>query len=228
MCLTRSKLARLTPPTAVRVSLSVFNLVPDLLFDCSRVLEYAKIRTVLQSTLDRVQSWDARIEFVDDMTVLEVVPRNSPSLLNVVVDDIHAFAVNNNMRLYPRKRKTMTVEFLHYNSCVTRALAVGGSDIEQVSTFKLLGVHLSEDLTWAVHCDFIGKKTNRRLYALRQLKKCKVPSADIVHVYCARIRSIILEYVSAVFADLRKYLACYLENVQKRALSIIWPGISYV
>ena len=35
-----------TPP----VSLSVFSLVPDLLFDCSRVLEYAKIRTVLQST----------------------------------------------------------------------------------------------------------------------------------------------------------------------------------
>ena len=28
---------------------SVFSLVPDLLFDCSRVLEYAKIRTVLQS-----------------------------------------------------------------------------------------------------------------------------------------------------------------------------------
>ena len=28
------------------VSLSVFNLVPDLLFDCSRVLDYAKIRTL--------------------------------------------------------------------------------------------------------------------------------------------------------------------------------------
>ena len=35
-------------------SLSVFSLVPDLLFDCSRVLEYAKIRTVLQSTLEFV------------------------------------------------------------------------------------------------------------------------------------------------------------------------------
>jgi len=32
------------------VSLSVFSLVPDLLFDCSRVPEYAKIRTVLQSS----------------------------------------------------------------------------------------------------------------------------------------------------------------------------------
>ena len=28
---------------------SLFSLVQDLLFDCSRVLEYAKIRTVLQS-----------------------------------------------------------------------------------------------------------------------------------------------------------------------------------
>ena len=34
---------------AREVSLSVFSLIPDLLFDCSRVLEYAKIRTVLQS-----------------------------------------------------------------------------------------------------------------------------------------------------------------------------------
>ena len=30
---------------------NVFSLVPDLLFDCWRVLEYAKMRTVLQSKL---------------------------------------------------------------------------------------------------------------------------------------------------------------------------------
>ena len=45
--LTRASLTRqerLSP-----VSLSVFSLIPDLLFDCSRVLEYAKTRTVLQS-----------------------------------------------------------------------------------------------------------------------------------------------------------------------------------
>ena len=35
-----------------QVSLSVFSLVPDLSFHGSRVLEYAKIRTVLQSTQD--------------------------------------------------------------------------------------------------------------------------------------------------------------------------------
>ena len=35
-----------------RVSLSVFSLAPDLLFDCSRVVEYAKIRTVLIIIID--------------------------------------------------------------------------------------------------------------------------------------------------------------------------------
>ena len=99
------------------------------------------------------------------------------------------------MRLNPRKCKSMTVDFLHYNSCVPRPIAVGGSDIEQVSTFKLLGVHLSEDLTWAVQCDYIVKKANRPLYALRQLEKCKVPLADFVHIYCALNRSI-LEYAA--------------------------------
>ena len=156
--------------------------VPAPLYLNGRIPQGTKLGPVLFVVMvnDLVQSWGVRIKFVDDLTVLEVVPRNSPSLLNIVVDDIHAFAVNNNMLLNPLKCKTMTVDLLHYNSCVPRPIAAGGFDIEEVSTFKLLGVHLSEDLTWAVHCDYIVKKTNRSLYALRQLKKCKFPSSDIV------------------------------------------------
>ena len=136
-----------------------------------------------------VQSRGARIKFVDHLTVVEVVPRNPPSLVVVVC-------------------KSLTADFLHYNSCVPRPIAVGGSHIKQVSTFKLLvstfKLLLSEDLTWAVHCDYMVKKANRRLYALRQLEKCKVPSADIVHIYCVLIRSIL----GYAFARLPKYLAC--------------------
>ena len=39
------------------------SLVPDLLFDCSRVPEYAKIRTVLQSTTEK-----EHIDFISDLT----------------------------------------------------------------------------------------------------------------------------------------------------------------
>ena len=37
-----------------RKSLTVFSLVPDLLFYCSRILEYAKMWTVLQSVTEKV------------------------------------------------------------------------------------------------------------------------------------------------------------------------------
>ena len=43
-----------------QVSLSVFSLVPDLYFDYSRVLEYAKIRTVLQSSTGEVNEQSLR------------------------------------------------------------------------------------------------------------------------------------------------------------------------
>ena len=37
--------------TGTKNCCKIVTVVPDLLFDCSRLLEYAKIRTVLQSTI---------------------------------------------------------------------------------------------------------------------------------------------------------------------------------
>ena len=78
----------------------------------------------------------------------------------------------------------------------------------------------------AVHCEYIIKKSNRRLYALRKLKRSGVAPADILCVYCAIIRSV-LEYASVVFANLLQNLSDDLERVQKRALAIIYPTCSY-
>ena len=98
--------------------------------------------------------------------------------------------------------------------------AVGG-----VSCFKLLGVYISENLSWASHCDSIIKRANRRLYALRVLKNCGLPMQDLLAVYCSLIRSI-LEYANILFANLSQYLTNALENIQKSALGIIVPSMS--
>ena len=37
-----------------------------------------------------------RTNYVDDLTVLEVVPRNSPSLLGYVISEVQRFAINSN------------------------------------------------------------------------------------------------------------------------------------
>ena len=84
------------------------------------------------------------------------------------------------MRLNPANCKAMTIDFLDYNTCswTWRPICTGGVVIERVKSFKLLGVYISEDLTWGVHCDYIIKKANRRLYALRTLTN-EVRLADI-------------------------------------------------
>ncbi|XP_068743526.1 uncharacterized protein [Montipora capricornis] len=175
---------------------------------------------------DLVNTWSKRAKYVDDLTILEIIPRNSPSYLNCIVDDIQCFSHCNNMRLNPAKCKAMTIDFLDYNSCTWRPICTGGVVIERVKSFKLLGVYISEDLPWGVHCDYIIKKANRRLYALRSLKKCGVPTSDLITVYCSLIRSVI-EYASAIFANLPKYLSDALQGIQKRALRIILSNLHY-
>ena len=135
-----------------------------------------KLASILFAVMvnDLIPTWGPRIKFVDDLTAMEIIPRNSPSLMEFVVEDIQSFARNNNMKLNPGKCKNMIVDFLQYNTNEWRPITTGGTQIETVSGFKLLGVYLSNDLTWSLHCDYIIKKANKRLYALRNLKKAGV------------------------------------------------------
>ena len=120
--------------------------------------------------------------------------------------------------MYPRSCR--------YNSCCWQPITIGGAFIERVSCFKLLGVYISEDLSWASHCDLIINRANRQLHALRELKNCGLPMQDLLAVHCLLIRYI-LEYASIVFANLPQYLSNALENIQKSALGIIVPCMSY-
>ena len=175
---------------------------------------------------DLIRCWLPRAKFVDDLTAIETIPRNVPSILPYIVSQVQSYAVKNNMCLNPTKCKIMAVDFLHYNSFQCPPVATCGHLLEEVKSFKFLGVFISHDLTWTAHCDYIIKKANRRLYALRQLKRCGVPAHDSVMVYCSLVRST-LEYACAVFAALPQDLSDSLERIQKRALAIIFPGSTY-
>ena len=41
---------------------------------------------------------------------------------------------------------------------------ISGMPVEKVSSYKLLGLIVSEDLTWSSHIGYILKKANSRLY----------------------------------------------------------------
>ena len=139
---------------------------------------------------------------------------------------IRSFASDKGMRLNPKKCRELVINFLQYLPASPDLLHIDGSPVRRVDTYKILGVHLSSDLTWNVHIEYIVKKANKRLYALRTLKKAGVQSSDLVGIYRALIRSV-LEYAAPVWSGLPVYLSEVLEAVQRRAMRIIYPYADY-
>ena len=153
---------------------------------------------------------------------MEIIPRCSPSYLPFRVSDASLRVMN----LNSKKCKEMIINFMQCIPFLLVPLTVGGSVIERVVTYKLLGVYISDDLSWNVHIEHIVKKANKRLYALRALKKSGLTITQLVQVYCSIVRSV-LEYACPVWAALPKYLEDAMESVQKRALRIVLPNCHY-
>jgi hypothetical protein len=72
-------------------------------------------------------------------------------------NDIYDYASTRGMRLNSKKCKEMIILFLQYRLPFQNALQVGGNrpTIDRVSSYKLLGVYLNNDLSWNLHCDYI-------------------------------------------------------------------------
>ncbi|CAB4016967.1 RNA-directed DNA polymerase from transposon BS [Paramuricea clavata] len=173
-----------------------------------------------------LNNWHGCIKFVDDSTAFEIIPRGSPSLLPIVINEISQFASKRGMELNPKKCKEMIITFLKYNHTCFSPIYISGVSVELVSSFKLLGVHLSNDLRWNSHADYIMKKANSRSYSLRKLRKADLKQSDLATVYCSFIRSL-LEYATPSWATLSSTLSNEIESIQRRALKIIYPDLSY-
>ena len=130
------------------------------------------------------------------------------------------------MRLKPKKCKVMDINFLQYQPGPPAPITIKSCPVHEVQTYKLLGVHVSHDLSWNTHVEHIVTKACKRLYALRLLRKSGVACADLVSIYCALVRSV-LEYAAPVWAALPLYLDNLIESVQRKALRIMFPAVDY-
>ena len=125
-----------------------------------------------------VRQWKIRAKCVDDISVVEIIPRCSTSFLPFISRDICTYASEHGMRLNPVKCKEMFIDFLHYKPHHPPPLQLSGSEIERVHTYKLLGVYVTDNLCWSKHCEYIVQRARKRLYALRCLKKSGVMEGE--------------------------------------------------
>ncbi len=89
------------------------------------------------------------------------------------------------------KTKELIVDFRKRQQRHYTPLMIHGTPVERVSSFKYLGVNISENLTWTAHIQTQVKKARQRLYHLRQLRKYRVSPAILKTFYSGTIDSIL-------------------------------------
>ena len=80
-----------------------------------------------------VDDWNNRMKYVDDLTIFEIIPRNSVSYLPIIADDFRIYASQRRMKLNAKKCKEMFFDFLKYKSTCPSPLVLGGAVIERVT-----------------------------------------------------------------------------------------------
>ena len=117
--------------------------------------------------------------------------------------------------------KCIYMVFSRSQSKFATRLKINDINMEKVAATKLLGVWVSEDLSWSTNSEEICKKAYSRLSMITKLKYVGVPIDDLIDVYTLYIRSIV-EYCSVAFhSRLTTADSDKLERIQKISLRVI-------
>ncbi len=108
-----------------------------------------------------------------------------------LVSIILSVYIDNCLSLNVSKTKELIVDFRKRQQRPYTPLIISGTSVERVSSFKYLGVNISEDLTWTTHIQTQVKKARQRLYHLRQLRKFRVSPAILNTFYSGAIESVL-------------------------------------
>ena len=135
------------------------------------------------------------------------------------INQISTWTSENLMKLNETKCNYMI--FSRTKENFATRLNVNGKSLERVAVTKLLGVWISEDLSWSRNCQEICQRAYSRLSMITKLKYVGVSRKDLIDIYVLFIRSI-TEYCSVAFhSSLTQQQGEKLERIQKTCLKVI-------
>ena len=110
------------------------------------------------------QQW----KYVDDTTVSEVVVNDGESHVQAIIANrVIEWSRENRVQLNADKCNQLRISFAKEQR-VFDPVIIEGKEVELVTSTKLLGLTIANDLTWNDHVTEITKKASKRLYFLTQ------------------------------------------------------------
>ncbi|KAK3511606.1 hypothetical protein QTP70_011542 [Hemibagrus guttatus] len=111
------------------------------------------------------------IKFPDDTVVVGLISDNNEEIRN-----LENWCQRNNLLLNVSKTKELIVDFSTKQERNYQTPVINESPVERVDSFRYLGVHITQDLSWSCHIDTMVKKARQHLYHLRRLRDFRLPS----------------------------------------------------
>ena len=184
-------------------------------------------------------------KYIDDLTVLDIIQisgilvdydvwqhvpsdiatdqrflATSAGRIQSINDDISNWTEDNLMQINTKKTNYMVINRVK-EDFATRYAINKTTTIDRVSDTKILGVWLSDDLSWYKNCKEICSKAYMRMSMLSKLKYVGLETEQLIDIYKMFIRSV-TEYCSTAFhSSLTQSQTNKLEMIQKVSLKII-------
>ncbi|KAK1803858.1 hypothetical protein P4O66_003800 [Electrophorus voltai] len=108
----------------------------------------------------------------------------------------------------------------HYQS-----VRINGTTVERADSFRYLGVHISQGLSWSRHTNSLAKKARQRLYHLRHLRDFRLPSKVLRNFFTCNIESILKGNITVWFGNSTKQDRQALQRVVRSAERIIYTKL---
>uniref|UniRef100_A0AAR2M507 Reverse transcriptase domain-containing protein n=1 Tax=Pygocentrus nattereri TaxID=42514 RepID=A0AAR2M507_PYGNA len=160
------------------------------------------------------------IKFADDITVIGLIKNNDETAYREEVDRLAEWCDTNNLLLNAEKTKELIVDFGR-NADPHPSIHIKGTAVERVNSFKFLGVHISEDLTWTTSCSKLVKKAHQRVFFLKRLRMNHLSSDILVNFYRCTIESILTNCITVWYGCCSASDRKPLQRVVKAAQRII-------
>ena len=141
------------------------------------------------------------------------------------MDNINNWSANNNLCLNSKKTKMMVfstrqLSKFHKLDQLNTTIKSNNQELEQVKSFKILGVHFNENLDWKNHINIVSKNCYATLKALKQLKNSANWNLRKILVEALVLSKI--NYCNLLLSDAPKYQLKRLQKIQNAAAGFVY------
>ncbi len=140
------------------------------------------------------------VKFADDTTVIGLITDNDETAYREEVSTLTKWCQENHLSLNIDKTKELVVDYRRQSREHT-PITIDKTPVERVTSFKFLGVHITEDLTWSAHTDAVLKKAHQRLFFLRRLRKFGTSPRILRSFYTCTVESILTGCITAWYGN---------------------------